>query len=300
MASLRDLKRRIKSVEGIRQITRAMQMVSVTKLHRAQMRIEAARPYTDKMDEILAHLSQAVQAGIVLHPLMVPRSEVKKLMIVAVASSKGLCGSFNANVIRQVESRYRELGEKGIEATLFPIGKKLHDFFRRRGRKLHPGAANYRNIDQQLPLELLGDLTDISTNAFEAGEIDQVDLVYSEFISAIQHKVVLRQFLPIIGLGPKTDETGEKKEMSRDYIFEPAPDQLFSLLIPKYARVVTFRMLADSLASEHGARMNAMRNATDNAADMIRELTLYRNKARQAAITKELSEIVGGSEALRG
>jgi len=276
-----------------------MQMVSVTKLHRAQMRIEAARPYTEKMDEMLSHLSEAVKTGVVHHPLLLPREKVQRVMILAVASSKGLCGSFNANLIRSVENRANELKRDGIEVLLFPIGKKLHDFYRRRGRDCHPESINYRNIDQQLPLELLHNLTYQCTKGFESGEVDKVELIYTEFRSAIQYKVVQRQFIPIVGLVPaESDE--DKRETSRDYIFEPDPDGLFSLLIPKYARVVIFRMLAESFASEHGARMNAMRNATENAVEMIRELTLQRNKARQAAITKELAEIVGGAEALKG
>ncbi len=300
MVSLRDLKRRIKSVEGIRQITRAMEMVGATKLHRSQMRIEAGRPYTEKMDEILSHLSEAVQAGIVHHPLMEPHEECNNLLIIGVASDKGLCGSFNSNVIRRIEGRIREAKEDGIETELLLIGKKLHDYFSRRGRKIHPSSENLKSIDQSLPLELLADLTYLCTYAYQLGEFDRVEMIYSEFHSAVRHEVVQHQFLPIVGLEPELDETDKKQEKSRDYIFDPDPDELFSLLIPKYARVMMFRTLADSLASEHSARMNAMHNATENAADMIKELTLKRNKARQAAITKELSEIVGGVEALKG
>ncbi len=300
MTSLRDLKRRIKSVEGIRQITRAMEMVSATKLRRAQNRIEAARPYTEKMDEILAHLGEAVQADVVHHPLMDPHEEVHRLLILAVASDKGLCGGFNSNIIRRIEALAREAREQDIEVALLLVGKKLHDYFRRRDWNIHPFSEQYRSIDQKLPITLLEELTDLCTISYETFEADRVEMVYTEFHSAIVHEVVTRQFLPIVGLQPEAEENGERPEASRDYIFEPDPDRLFSQLIPKYARMTAFRMLADSLASEHGARMNSMRNATDNAVDVVKSLTLHRNKARQAAITKELAEIVSGAEALRG
>jgi F-type H+-transporting ATPase subunit gamma len=302
MPSLRDLKRRIKSVAGIRQITRAMEMVSATKLRRAQLRIESARPYTDKMDEMVAHLAKTVDPEMEPHPLMVARDEVKRLMIVAIASDKGLCGSFNANVMRATGARARKAEEEGIGVSLFLIGRKLHDFFRRRNWPIESESERYRGIDQTLPIELLVKLTDHLVRAFQEGATDQVDVVYTEFRSAISHKIVLRQFIPITGLEPQPvkEEEREEHEPAREYIFEPVPEELFSLLIPKYATALVFRMLAESLASEHGGRMTAMRNATDNAADMIKALTLQRNKARQAAITKELSEIVAGAEALRG
>lgn len=300
MASLRELRQRIKSVGGIRQITRAMEMVSTTKLRRARQRIESARPYTTKMDEILAHLATAVDPTLITHPLMKPRDEVKKLLIIAVASNKGLCGSFNANVIRKVESHAKEAVKNGMDVSLFLIGKKLLSFFNRRKWEIHPASKDYISIDENLPLALLQSITNIATDAYTKREIDRVDMVYNEFKSMMVHKIVTRQFLPIIGLevGSQKDET--KSKGSLDYIFEPDPASLFNLLIPKYAQVVMFRMLADSFASEHGGRMGAMHNATDNAGDMIRTLTLQRNKARQASITKELAEIVGGAEALTG
>jgi len=299
MASLRELRRRIKSVDGIRQITRAMEMVAATKLRRAQGRIEAGRPYTDKMDNILAHLAKAALSGSIEHPLMTPREVVKKVLIIGVASDKGLCGSFNANVIRRVEAHARAARDNGQEVTLLVIGRKINDFFKRRSWQLHPATQNYIHIDSKLPTNLLSEITDICTKAFLSGQTDRVDMIYTEFRSAIVHKVVQRQFLPITGIS-SGEETQGDSHLVLDYIFEPAPEKLFTILIPKYARVVIFRTLADSLASEHGARMNAMHNATKNAADMIKSLTLQRNKARQAAITKELAEIVGGAEALVG
>ncbi len=299
MASLRELRRRIKSVDGIRQITRAMEMVSATKLRRAQERIEQGRPYTDKMDDILSHLASAARAGSIQHPLMEPRETVEKILLVCVASDKGLCGSFNTNLIRRVEQDAKKAISDGLDLTLLPIGKKIHDYFRRRNWKLHPDSENYRSIDQSLPMSLLQAVTENCTNAFLNGDADRVDMIYMEFKSAIVHRVTQRQFLPIADLDTGSEDDAPSKGVS-DYIFEPGPEELFGLLIPKYARVVIFRMLADSLASEHGGRMNAMHNATDNAQDMISTLTLHRNKARQASITKELSEIVSGAEALVG
>jgi len=300
MANLRELRRRIKSVDGIRQITRAMEMVSATKLRRAQQRIEAGRPYTDKMDDILANLAKAARGGSIEHPLMTPRDEIKNILIIGVASDKGLCGSFNANVIRRIEKHARKAKKEGIGVTLLLVGKKIYDFFKRRQWDIHEATMDYLHIDGKLPVSLLSELTGVCTKAFLTGEVDRVDMVYTEFKSAIVHKLVERQFLPITGLPTDEDTETDDGDLVLDYIFEPAPDLLFKILIPKYARVVMFRTLADSLASEHGGRMNAMHNATENAGDMIKTLTLQRNKARQAAITKELSEIVGGAEALSG
>jgi F-type H+-transporting ATPase subunit gamma len=300
MATLRELRQRIKSVGGIRQITRAMEMVSATKLRRAQQRIESARPYTGKMDEILAHLAKAVDPDIPLHPLMEPRKEVKKLLIIGVASNKGLCGSFNANVIRKIELHAAEAKSHGIEVSIFLIGRKLMDFFKRRKLEIHPESGNFISIDENLPVTLLQRLMNIITDGYLKFEYDQVDMIYTEFRSAIVHKIVIRQFLPIVGIDPGSDSDTHQGSKTHGYIFEPDAVSLFKSLIPKYARVVLFRMLADSFASEHGGRMGAMHNATKNAGDMIRTLTLQRNKARQSAITKELAEIVGGAEALTG
>jgi F-type H+-transporting ATPase subunit gamma len=219
-------------------------------------------------------------------------------LILAVASEKGLCGSYNSNVIRHVETRAKEIRANGQEVELLLVGRKIHDYFRRRGWPVREESENYRNIDQQLPVDLLQQLTDTVIEIFLSGRADQVEMIYTEFKSAISQKIVARQFIPILGLPPSAEESG--REPVREYIFEPEPDQLFRILIPKYARVMLFKMLAESIASEHGGRMTAMRNATDNAADMIDTLTLQRNKARQSAITKELSEIVGGAEALTG
>ncbi|MFH1676876.1 MAG: ATP synthase F1 subunit gamma [bacterium] len=308
MLSLRDIKRRIKSVGGIRQITRAMEMVAATKLRRSQQRIEAARPYTEKMDEILAHLKSSVDVSTVYNPLLIPHETIKIILILAVASDKGLCGSFNSNVIRHTEESIRNAKKEGRSVSLLLVGKKIHDYFRRRKYDILPESATFRSIDQALSLNLLSDITEICTKAFVSNSVDRVDMIYTEFKSVVSHKVITRQFLPITGLTPdneipedtdKTEET-DKSAKALDYIFEPEPGKLFSVLIPKYARVMIFRMLADSLASEHGARMTGMHSATDNAGDMIRTLTLHRNKARQAAITKELAEIVGGAEALKG
>ncbi|HEX9746015.1 MAG TPA: ATP synthase F1 subunit gamma [bacterium] len=302
MASLRDLKRRIKSVSGIRQITKAMEMVSATKLRRAQSRIQQAKPYTSKMDEILAHLGDAVKAGVVTHPLLNERPEVNNLLIISVASDKGLCGSFNSNVFRLTEQRIRQAEAEGLNVSLLLVGKKSFDYFKRRKYTIRDETQKFLSIDQELPMSLLQELTNFCTKGFLAGEFDQVEMVYTDFITVISSRAVQRQFLPIKGLVPENDDNGESESKGtvKDYIFEPDAGNLLLSLIPKYARVVVFRILASSLASEHGQRMSAMKNATDNAGDMIKTLTLQRNKARQAAITTELSEIVGGAEALKG
>lgn len=299
MPSLRDLKRRIKSVSGIRQITRAMEMVSATKLRRAQSRIETARPYCNKMEEILAHLREAVYSESFEHPLLIPHKKINRALIISTASDKGLCGSYNANVIREVEKHASRFRQNNIDVELLLIGKKLIDYFKRREWIIRPESENFKYIDQQLPVSLLQQITDLASSLLLSGWINQVELVYTQFITAISHRIISKQLFPITSL-TSDSKTDYKPGKVRDYIFEPNAQELLQALIPKYARTIILEMLADSIASEHGARMSAMHNATDNAADMISTLTLQMNKARQAAITKELSEIVGGAEALTG
>jgi F-type H+-transporting ATPase subunit gamma len=304
MSNLRVIKRRIKSISGIRQITKAMQMVAATKLKRAQARIERARPYINKLDDIMSDILNSPALSEIEHPLTIPKSGVKKIALMFITSDKGLCGSFNASIIRRVAAILEEGREKGIEYSLIPIGKRGLHYFRRRGANIL--RNDLINIDQELPLRFISDLYRYLVKLYvvdendpdEGDKFDRVDIVYALFKNAMVHRITSMTLLPLPqgSLQPQEGDYGQTLE----YIFEPGPAELFNTILPQVVRMHVFSALAETLASEFGARMVAMRNATDNAGDLIDHLTMERNKARQAAITKELSDIVGGVEALKG
>lgn len=290
MANLRAIRKRISSVKSTQQITRAMKMVSAAKLRRAQDGINAARPYARKMREVVTAV--AGRAGSDAHPLLTAR-EAKKLAILVVTSDRGLCGSFNAGLSRAV---YRFLNEhRGAyeEITLFVVGRKGRDFFRRREipiRKEYLGVlgAVSRQHAETIANDLIG--------GFLAGEFDEVQIAFNEFRSAISQVVRFEKMFPI-GL-EKAD--GEAGGAGIDYLYEPGQKEILASLLPKYVETQIFRVLLESVAGEHGARMTAMDSATNNSVDMISRLTLKMNRARQATITTELIEIVSGAEALKG
>jgi len=411
LANLRAIKRRIKTVGGIRQITRAMEMVAATKLKKALDRVEHARPYFERMDMVFSHLMASIESngnGMV-HPLMRKGEEDGDILLVIIGSDKGLCGSFTTNILReswkfindelksplkrkfdptpgeievtiltpsnetitfkgQVDTRgtvrassgqdlvletagaYRcqvvykpsEGAELHSEITIniiesfsdhtvkrfwsldnglnfpyigslkltrvlsetniigkrifiLPVGKKINDVFARirnpRVRLVEPEI----NFNQALPIAELNRIAYQLNDLFVTGAVSRIYIIYTEYRNAVRQVPKVEMYLPLAGI---EDKTSDKTE--RDYIFEPSPEMLFMNLIPAYARIKIFRALAHSFTSEHSIRMNTMRNATDNASELIDTLTLARNKARQAAITKELSEIVGGAEALKG
>ena len=270
MATLRDIKRRIRTVQNTKQITKAMEMVSAAKLRRAQSRVEKARPYADKMQLILDNLSAA--SGAVAHPFFESR-EVKRTTLVLVTSDRGLCGSFNNSLIRRAASFLAGYDPDTVE--LVCVGKKGFDFFKRR---------SYSIILSKNEL----------TGRFLARETDEVYLLFSRFISTTRHRITLERFLNI------EQEEQQAAGGVLDYIFEPDPTSIYDDLMPRYAMTKIQMALAESFASEHAARMVAMGGATRNAEEMADHLILVRNKARQAAITKELLDIVGGVEALKG
>ncbi|MBD3334336.1 MAG: ATP synthase F1 subunit gamma [Candidatus Eisenbacteria bacterium] len=284
MATLRQIRRRIRSVENTRQITKAMEMVAAAKLRRAQTVAEAIRPYTSKMQEVLESLAQSPEIRV--DPLFEVR-EVKREAWVIVASDKGLCGSYNANVFRRMEQRLA--GRDLAEVRLIPVGRRALNFFRRR-EWAH--SKDYPELGDQLDLSLATRLAREAAQLFATREVDRVQIVHTHFVSTASRRIVEEKLLPI-----EPPAAGEKTE--RDYIFEPSAEEILRLLLPRYVEGRIRTAIADSLASEHSARMLSMGNATRNAGEMIRSLTLAANKARQAAITKELTEIVGGAEALR-
>lgn len=284
MSSLRDIKRRIRSVRNTQQITRAMQMVAAAKLRRAQQRVEASRPYAAKMKEMLEALSGAA-AGL-SHPLFEVRPPARQALVLF-SSDRGLCGSYNANLIRRAHLFLKE--RPAAESLLIPVGKKGFDWFKSRP---YPLGRVFNDWQGNLDFERVKEITRFLLDLFEQREVDRIYLLYTQFISTVSYRVTFEPFLPIVppeGARPTT----------ADYIFEPDARAIFSRLIPSYALTRVQTALAEALASEHGARMFAMSNATANAKEMIESLTLVYNKARQASITKEMLEIVGGAEALR-
>ena len=284
MATLRDIKRRIKSVKNTQQITKAMEMVAAAKLRRAQGRAVAARPYARGMQEMLSNLAGALAA--MNHPLTDQRP-VKNRAVLVFASNRGLAGSYNAQIIRFTEQQLR--GPEGGTMRLVLVGKKLNDYFRRRS---YPVLEMYSDLPDQAQLEVAQRVTKQAIEWFRNGEVDAVDLVYSQFVSAMTRNTVRVPFLPI---APASG--GEA--VARDYIFEPNAQELVDRLLPRYVTTRMLQAFAESYASEHSARMLAMGSARKNAGELIDALVLKRNRLRQATITKELSEIVGGAEALK-
>ena len=297
MANLRAIRKRIGSVKSTQQITKAMKMVSAAKLKRAQDAIVAARPYARKMREVVEKV--ASRAGQEAHPLLTVR-EAKRVALLVVTSDRGLCGGFNSNLLRAASRFLAERKESYEEIVLFVVGRKARDFFRRRRVPVHKeyvnvlGALSYAYVEQ-----LSRDLVE----GYLAEEFDEVVIAFNEFRSAISQVVRFEPLFPIALESPAGAGTGGEKaqrEAEIDYLYEPSQGKILEVLLPKYVETQLFRVLLESVAGEHGARMTAMDSATSNAVEMIARLTLQMNRARQAAITKELMEIIGGAEALKG
>jgi len=298
MANVRDFRTRIRSVKSTQQITRAMKLVSAAKLRRAQDRIVMARPYARKMLEVLSSL--ASRANPEKHPLLARRME-ERVIVVVMTSDRGLCGSFNTNILNRARTFLDGLGDRQVRVDL--VGRKARDWFRRRRYATRRVLVDvFRNVSVEHARDIASDLA----AGFTRAEFDAVHLVYNEFKSVIQQRVVVEPLLPIprAALAPSGSPgaPGEEAAMggaSEDYLYEPSDRELFERLLPKHVEIQVYRALLESAAAEHGARMTAMDNATRNAEEMIETLTLQMNKIRQAAITKEILEVVSGAEALR-
>jgi len=289
MATLRDIQRRIRSVQSTQKITRAMKLVAAAKLRRAQERILAARPYAGKMSELLGNLvSAASGSDETQHPLLEQR-EGPRRQIVIITADKGLAGAFNANVIRRALEFVRQ--SNTAEVTLVVVGRKARDFYRRRPWTIKRDMIGFWD---RLAYTHAAELADYFMQQYLDGEVDEVHLVYNEFRSVAVQRPVREQLLPI----PSTAE-GETDTTVVDYLYEPNPKAILDELLPRHVRTQVFRALMESLAGEYGARMTAMEAATKNAKEMIDVLTIQYNKARQEKITKELLDIVGGAEALK-
>jgi len=288
MASLRDIRKRIRSVKNTRQITKAMKMVSAAKLRKAQDNVIASRPYASTLDAVMTALISKAEPGAVTHPLLT-RRDVKKIEFIVVSSDRGLAGGFNSNITRRA---LRFLAEnKQHEVSITTIGRKASEFLRGRGYTIR---KDYPGFFQKLSYAAAEMVATEATNRFLSGEVDAVYFLFNEFVSAISQVPNLQQLLPF---EPKTD--GSNKPGS-EYAYEPNPQAVLEKLVPQAVNVKVYRGLLESWAAEHAARMAAMENATKNAGDMIGTLTLFYNRSRQALITKELMEIVSGAEALKG
>lgn len=293
MPSLRDIKRRIKSVKNTQQITKAMKMVSAAKLRRAQEEIVAARPYAEKMLGLISSLASKVSPD--SHPLLSTRAG-NKVGVVLITSDRGLCGGFNSSLIRKLE---RFMAERpGSETNLYLMGKRAHEFYKRRSKGImKSGPLGVARPDYSMAIGAANDLI----GAYLKEELDEVHLIFSEFKSALSQLPTVLQLLPVVTAGGKgTEEGGTEVSGEGEYLYEPSEGAVLASLLPKYVEIQVFRALLESSASEHGARMTAMDSASKNAAEMIGSLTLKYNRLRQAAITKELMEIIGGAEALKG
>ena len=289
MANLKEIRVRITSVNSTKQITSAMKMVSAAKLRRAQDNILQLRPYATKLHEILSNVSMNVDASddnIYAH-----KREVHKVLIVLITSNRGLCGGFNTSVIKKGLQLANEVyTPKGIDVSYMAVGKKSRDFIKAKGLKLINSNVT---IFDDVSFSNVSSIAEEIMRYFTEGSFDKIEFIYNQFKNAAVQNLLVEQFLPI-----EVQESDSKYRV--DYIFEPNEEYIVKELIPKSLKIQFYKALLDSIASEHGARMTAMHKATENATDLVRDLKLHYNKARQAAITKEILEVVSGAEALNG
>jgi F-type H+-transporting ATPase subunit gamma len=289
MPTLRDIKRRIKAVHSTSKITKAMKMVAASKFRKAQQRMFELRPYADRMNSVLSSLAGSAESEI--HPLLAVRPR-QNVDVIVLTSDRGLCGAFNSNILRAASKHISHLKKEGFEVNVSAIGRKAVDYFKRRNVSLKKswtgisGRISYANA-QEIAADIIASYTNEAT--------DEIILAYNEFKSVAAQKVVITRLLPLASI-----EAAAETLPVFNFIYEPSKEDIFNNLLPRNVEIQVFRALLESQASEEAARMSAMENATKAANDMIDSLTLQFNKARQASITKELMDIVGGVEALKG
>lgn len=294
MASTQDLKRRVRSITNTRKLTRAMELVASARLRRAQMRIEALRPYADRMLELMGGVSEA--AGAVRLPLLERRENVEKVAIVPVTGDRGLAGAFNAQVLRRSFALMREAQGAGQQVVFFSAGKKAASTLR--FRRLEIGQA-WTGFSDRPSYSDAQTMAHALAEAYANGDVDRVVIVYNAFVSPLVQKVTVRDVLPVPQDILERSEEEETERVGRpDFIYEPEPEEILARLLPVYVETELYRALLESAASEQGARMTAMRNASKSAGDLIDNLTLAMNRARQAEITQEILEVVAGADAL--
>ncbi len=299
MASTQDLKRRVRSITNTRKVTRAMELVASARLRRAQLRIESMRPYADRMLELMAGVSQA--AGAVRLPLLERREQIKKVAIVPVTADRGLAGGFNAQVIRRSLALMRDHQAQGREVVWFSTGRKASSTLRFRRLNVTQSWTGFSERPGYSDAQVVAHAV---SEAYTSGEVDAVFLVYNAFVSALTQRVTVRELLPIPTELLESEEKAsaeERPELTHpDFIYEPEPEEILARLLPVYVETELYRALLESSASEQGARMTAMRNASKAAGELIDSLTLAMNRARQAEITQEILEVVAGADALSG
>lgn len=294
MANLLDIRRRIKSVKNTQQITRAMKMMSAARLKRAQDRVVAARPFANKMMEVMGDLAARTDEDF-RHPLLNARGDERYLLIL-ITADRGLCGAFNTNLIKAAQAFIQENAGKQFE--VLPIGRKGRDFFRRRSMDIvseYIGLTGKGSVGYD---EAVSIASDIIKRFTEDEGLDKVFIIYNEFKSVLQQRVVIEQLLPVSRVTESIEEDATRAVDMTDYIYEQEPAEIFSRLLPRVVETQIFRALLESVASEHGARMTAMDSASKNAGELIASLTLNMNRIRQAAITNEIIEVVSGAAAL--
>lgn len=298
MAKVRELRRRIKSVENTRQITRTMEMVATSRLKRAQDRVVAARPYATALTEVISNLYSPDFTE--QFPLLrQPGEERARVAVVLITSNRGLCGGFNGNLIREARSRLAELEKTGAEVELHAIGRKGIQYFKYVGRAM---AAEREDIGDRPTAAHAVEVITPLMERFEQGELDAVEVIFAKFMSAISTPPTL---LPVLPIQPPSEDQGEDEQKDSsgrvpNFILSPTAEEIIGAILPLYVQNSMYRALVETAASEHGARRTAMKNATDNAGEMIDTLRRTYNRARQGQITQELAEIVGGAEALKG
>jgi len=286
----RALRRRIKSVQSTKKITRAMELIAATRVAKAQQRVQAARPYSEQITEVIQHMAEA--GGVVDHPLLQPADEVKKVAFVVITGDRGLAGAYNTNVIRAAEREVQARRTEGQDYSLVICGKKGVSYFRFRGYRID---AEFTGMSDTPTYEDARQVAETVTELFESGEVQEVVLIYTRFLSVGTQRVTVRQFMPLTGVGAEEVDAGA----TATYEFEPDPAGILTHLLPRYVEARLFAAMLDAAASEHAARQRAMKSATDNADELIVKLSRVMNRARQDAITTEIMEIVGGAEALR-
>jgi F-type H+-transporting ATPase subunit gamma len=284
MPSLLDIRRRIRSVKNTQQLTKAMKTVSAAKLRRAQERVFSARPYANQLKKVLANLTARQED--LSHPLLEVRPE-QRILFIVVTADRGLCGAFNSNITRTAQIFIRD--HSGQEIKVVSVGRKGRDFFRRRHVPIH---ADFVNIFSRLDYGNAKDIAENVMQGYSDGEVDAVYILYNEFKSVIQQRIVVEKVLPLSSV------EADKTEPQTDYIFEQPPQEIFNRMLPRYVEIQIYRALLESAAAEHGSRMASMDTASRNAGDMIDSLTLNMNRIRQAAITREIIEVVSGAGAL--
>ena len=294
MATLRDIKQRIVSVQSTRQITRTMEMVATAKIRRAQDRIENARPYAFALADVLGNVVRYVPD--LKHPLLEVHAERRRVVYIAIASDRGLAGAFNTNIIRMAEAALTAEAEAGVETELMTVGKKTATYFRYRG--IEPAMA-LRDMSDKPDFSHAREIADWLIERYTAGEIDGAYILFNRFKNVAEQKPEQHQLLPIeSSVLESAGQVVEERGINLEYLFEPSAAEVLSDLLPYYLEALVYRGLLESAASEQGARRTAMKSATDNASEMITTLTRSYNRARQAAITTEIAEIVGGAAAL--